>query len=233
MSDATSPPRLSIVVPTLNEAEGIEATLSALQPMRRRGHEVIVVDGGSTDATSRVAAPLADRVIRVARGRAHQMNAGAALAGGEVLVFLHADTRLPQGADGTIAGALARPGALWGRFDVRLSGRHPLLRVTERLMNARSRLSGIATGDQAIFVRRDCFRAVRGFPEVPLMEDVALSRTLKGLARPACLREAVLTSSRRWEQRGVLRTIVLMWSLRLAYALGADVHRLARAYERI
>jgi rSAM/selenodomain-associated transferase 2 len=169
-------------------------------------------------------------VVAAPRGRARQQNAGAAAATGDVLLFLHADTRLPPDADARIAAALAAPGACWGRFDVRLTGRAPLLRLVERLISLRSRLTGIATGDQAIFVRRDTFQAIGGFPDQPLMEDVALSRALRRIARPACLREAVLTSSRRWETRGIWRTIVLMWRLRLAYALGADPAELARRY---
>ncbi len=222
---------LSIIVPALNEATTIVDTLQRLQGMRGRGHEVIVVDGGSTDATAALAAPLADRVLVSPRGRARQMNAGAAEARGELLWFLHADTLAPEAADRAIVGALAA-GHAWGRFDVRLSGRHPLLRTVARLMNLRSCLSGIATGDQGIFVTRTAFEAVGGFPDQPLMEDVALSRILKReIGRPACLgTNPLVTSGRRWEQRGVVRTILLMWGLRLAYALGASPVRLARLY---
>jgi rSAM/selenodomain-associated transferase 2 len=228
-----NPPRsvpLSIIIPTLNEAEAIGGSLAALQPLRARGCEVIVADGGSADETVALARPQADAVVRSGPGRARQQNAGAAAANGEVLLFLHADTRLPADADVLIADGLRRTGRGWGRFDVRLTGRHPLLRVIERMMGIRSRLSGIATGDQAIFVRRDWLRAVGGFPEVPLMEDVALSKALKRLGPPLCLRETVTTSSRRWEQRGVWRTMVLMWRLRLDYWLGADPARLADRY---
>lgn len=223
-------PALSIVVPTLNEAEGIARTLGALQPLRARGCEVIVVDGGSTDGTPEMAAPLADRVLRAERGRGRQQNAGARAARGEVLLFLHADTRLPEAADRRVLDGVRGSGRGWGRFDVRLSGRHPLLRVVERGISLRSRLTGIATGDQAIFVRREWLAAVGGFPEVPLMEDVALSRALRRLGRPLCLRDAVVTSSRRWESRGVVRTVLLMWRLRLAYSLGVDPARLAERY---
>lgn len=212
---------------------GIEATLSALQALRQNGHELIVVDGGSHDATMTLARALADRVIVTARGRARQMNAGAGLAQGDVLLFLHADTRLPEGADRLIIEGLAKATVGWGHFDVRLSGKQRTLRLVERLMNARSRLSGIATGDQAIFVRRDWFTAVRGFPDIPLMEDIALSRALKRRALPLCLPQQVITSSRRWERHGVLRTILLMWRLRLAYALGVDPRRLARSYDKL
>jgi rSAM/selenodomain-associated transferase 2 len=219
----------SIIVPVLDEAAGIEACLAPLQPMRARGVEVIVVDGGSRDATCSLAAPLADRVLEAPRGRARQMNAGAAAARGDVLVFLHADTLLPSGADGLVDAAIAN-GAAWGRFDVRIPGTSALLRLVAWSMNLRSRLSGIATGDQAIFARRDAFEAAGGFPEIPLMEDVALSRHLKRAGRPACLRERVVTSARRWERHGTLRTIFLMWRLRLAYALGADPQTLAQRY---
>ena len=212
--------RLSVVVPVLNEAAGIRAAFEALAPLRARGHEVIVVDGGSSDSTADIAAGLCDRVLSAPRGRAAQMNAGARAANGDMLLFLHADTRLP--ADFTIPDS-----AVWGRFDVRIDGRHPLLKVVACAMNLRSRLTGIATGDQAMFVRRAVFP---GFPEIPLMEDVALSKVLKQRGRPTCLHEKVTTSGRRWEERGVLRTILLMWRLRLLYFLGARPEDLARRY---
>jgi len=223
-------PRLSIVIPTLNERETIGAALAALQPLRERGCEVIVVDGGSADGTADLARPLADAVLSSQPGRARQQNAGAAAASGETLLFLHADTRLPEGAEVLVEDGLRRAGRGWGRFDVRLSGRHPMLRVIGWMMNLRSRLTGIATGDQAIFVRRERFREIGGFPGIPLMEDVALSKMLKRRGPPLCLREAAVTSSRRWEQRGVWRTMVLMWRLRLAYWLGADPTLLADRY---
>ena len=225
-----TPPRLSIIIPTLNEEEEIGATLAALQPLRARGCEVVVADGGSADDTVSRARPLADMVVVSGPGRARQQNAGAAVARGDVLLFLHADTRVPDDADLLIGDGLRRTGRGWGRFDVRLTGRHPLLRVIERMMNVRSRLSGIATGDQAIFMSRERFRDAGGFPEIPLMEDVAFSKALKRRGPPLCLRETVLTSSRRWEQRGVWRTMVLMWRLRLAYWLGADPEDLADRY---
>ena len=221
---------LSIIVPTLNEADGIVANLTALQPLRRRGSEVIVVDGGSADDTRRLAQPLADRVIAARRGRAVQMNAGARYARGDVLLFLHADTRLPVSADSLLAEQLTDERWVWGRFDVVIEGTHPLLRLVAWSMNRRSRLTGIVTGDQALFVRREVFAQVGGFPELPLMEDIALSRRLKCLGRPLCLSQRVITSGRRWEQRGVLRTIVLMWRLRTWYWLGADASRLAKTY---
>ena len=222
--------RLSIIVPTLNEEAGIGATLDALQPLRLRKVEIIVVDGGSTDRTRAIAAPLSDAVIDGPRGRASQMNAGASQACGAVLLFLHADTRLPPNGDDLILNGLARSGCRWGRFDVTLAGHHPLLGAVAWLMNQRSRLTGIATGDQAIFVDRQIFQSCGGFPDIALMEDIALSSTLKPLSPPLCLSECVVTSARRWEQRGVIRTIFLMWKLRLAYFFGADPARLARSY---
>jgi len=221
--------KLSVIVPTLDEAAAIAATLQALRPARELGAEVIVVDGGSRDATRALAAPLADRVIEGPRGRSAQMNAGALAAAGDVLLFVHADTLLPSDAFGSIAGVLAS-GSEWGRFDVAIAGADPLLAVVALFMNARSRWTGVATGDQAIFATRAAFEAAGGFPMIPLMEDVALSNRLLRRSRPACLSTRVVTSGRRWERRGTLRTILLMWRLRLAYALGADPARLAEKY---
>jgi rSAM/selenodomain-associated transferase 2 len=217
--------RLTVIVPALNEAAGIERCLGALAPLRARGHEVVVVDGGSTDATARLAAPLADRVIAAPRGRAAQMNAGAAAAAGDALLFLHADTRLPPGADRLVGAALVAHA--WGRFDVAIDSDDPRLAVIAFFINRRSRLTGIATGDQAIFVRRDAFP---GFAPIALMEDVAFSRAMKRVSPPACLAARVVTSARRWERRGVARTVLLMWRLRLAYWRGADPDELARRY---
>ena len=223
--------QISIIIPALNEAAGIGATLAALQPLRSRGHDVIVVDGGSEDGTPELARPLADRVIAAPRGRASQMNAGAAEARGDVVLFLHADTVLPEDADRIVLEGLATTRLLWGRFDVRIAGRHPLLPVVAWLMNLRSRMTGVATGDQAIFAWREAFLRAGGFPPLPLMEDVALARALGGFSRPLCLAERVTTSGRRWESRGVLRTIALMWWLRLRYLLGASPDRLAQRYD--
>jgi rSAM/selenodomain-associated transferase 2 len=222
--------RLSIILPVLNEAAGIARMLAALQPLRDTGAEVIVVDGDSADATAQHAAPYADRVLQSARGRANQMNAGAAIATGDVLLFLHADTLLPPAADRLIAQGLAASQCAWGRFDVDIAGRPAMLKVIAFMMNWRSRITGIATGDQAIFVKRTDFLAIDGFPVQPLMEDTELSRRLKALSWPLCLRERVTTSGRRWETCGVWRTIVLMWSLRLRYWLGTPAEQLARAY---
>jgi rSAM/selenodomain-associated transferase 2 len=222
--------KLSIIMPVLNEGESIAAALDALADLRARGTEVIVVDGGSRDATVQRARPRADRVVLASRGRALQMNAGAEQASGDVLLFLHADTRVPADADHVVLKGLERSGRVWGRFDVKIDGRSPVLLVVAWFMNLRSRLTGIATGDQATFVRRSAFQAVGGFPAIALMEDIALCKRLKRVSRPLCLRERVITSGRRWEKKGVLSTIILMWHLRLAYFFGADPKELARQY---
>lgn len=222
--------RLSVIVPVLNEAASIEATLRALLPLRNEGVEVIVVDGGSSDDTVRHAMPLTDRLVHGQRGRAHQMNAGAAASVGDILLFLHADTQLPEDSWTAIRNGLADSRYVWGRFDVRIAGRPAMLGLIALLINLRSRLSGIATGDQAIFVRRDAFHDVGGFPPQPLMEDIEISRKLKRRSLPLCLRMQATTSGRRWEKYGVWRTIFLMWSLRLRYWLGAPAEKLARSY---
>ncbi len=224
------PLRLSIVVPVLDEAPRIVALLQALAPLRAAGAQVIVADGGSSDGSAELAAAWADAVISAPRGRALQMNAGAARASAPVLLFLHADTRLPAAAMAAIDAALAGGRAVWGRFDVRIAGRSRWLPVVAAFMNARSRLSGIATGDQAIFVTRQAWQAVGGFPVQPLMEDIELSRRLKALSSPACLRDKVLTSGRRWDQRGTWRTMLLMWRLRWLYWRGTPAETLARMY---
>lgn len=221
---------LSIVIPVLDEEAGIVAALTALAPLRARGAELIVVDGGSRDHTVTLARPLCDRIVTSARGRAAQMNAGAALAQGDVLLFLHADTRLPDNADALIERALDLGRRGWGRFDVRIVGDHWFLPVIAAMMNTRSRATGIATGDQAMFVIREAFAMIGGFPDISLMEDIEMSRRLKKLSRPICLRERAATSGRRWERNGVFKTILLMWRLRLAYFLGAEPADLARIY---
>ncbi len=222
---------LSIIIPCLNEAGGIVAAVERLQPLRRRGVEVIVVDGGSSDDSVALAAPLADRVLAAPRGRASQMNAGAAVARSPVLMFLHADCSLPADGDRLIIDGLKAGGKQWGRFDVRLHGAHPLLGMIAFMMNSRSRLTGIATGDQGIFVTRGLFADAGGFPAIPLMEDIALSRILKSQSAPLCLRARITASGRRWDEHGMLRTMLLMWRLRLAYFLGADPADLALRYD--
>jgi rSAM/selenodomain-associated transferase 2 len=221
---------LSIIMPVLDEAANISEALRRLAPLHAQGAEIIVVDGGSSDETAVLARPLADRVLIAQRGRALQMNAGAAAATCDVLLFLHADTQLPDDAGRTILDRLAPSGRAWGRFDVRFEDSGLLLRMIGFLMNARSRFTGIVTGDQAMFVARAAFEGVGGFPDIPLMEDVAISVRLKRVSRPLCLRGPVMTSARRWQKHGVLRTILLMWKLRFAYFFGADPLRLARQY---
>jgi rSAM/selenodomain-associated transferase 2 len=220
---------LCIVMPVLDEAETLAARLHALQPFRQRGVRVVVVDGGSQDGTLAIAQAHADLALTAARGRAAQMNAGAAACAADVLLFLHADTELPKHAD-TLVRRATPHAQCWGRFDVRIDGRGWPLRLVERMMNLRSRWSGIATGDQALFVRHELFDQVGGFADLPLMEDIALSRALKRHRRPVCLRERVATSARRWERHGVWRTVLLMWRLRAAYFLGADPRQLAIRY---
>ncbi|MBK4733287.1 TIGR04283 family arsenosugar biosynthesis glycosyltransferase [Noviherbaspirillum pedocola] len=220
--------RLSIIIPVRNEAAGIVAMLARLAPLRERGAEIIVVDGGSSDGSAALATPLADRVLSTKPGRARQMHAGAIAASGEALLFLHADTVLPPDADALIAAALRRH--VWGRFDVKIDGQHPMFRIVETMMNLRSRATGIATGDQAIFIRRADYEALGGYAQQPLMEDIEFSARARRLAPPACLHARVCTSARRWQTHGIARTILLMWRLRLAYFLGADPRRLALAY---
>jgi rSAM/selenodomain-associated transferase 2 len=223
--------RLSIVVPTLDEAGTIGTLLSDLAPWRDAGAEIILADGGSEDDTRARAAGRVDRIVDAPRGRAAQMNAGAAAARGDCLWFLHADTRVPEAAR-TALGQALRDGARWGRFDVRLSGRRWPFRVIERLMNWRSCLTRIATGDQGLFVQRALFESVGGFPGLPLMEDIALSKRLKRVAPMRCIRRpALVTSSRRWEEKGIWRTVLLMWRLRLAYALGDEPATIAARYD--
>jgi rSAM/selenodomain-associated transferase 2 len=221
---------ISIIIPVLDEAPVLEQTLQALQVLRTRGHEVIVVDGGSRDTTLSVARNGADRVLMSGAGRALQMNAGADVARHELLLFLHADTQLPQDADELIAQALLPRATRWGRFDIRLNAKRPVFRLIEQCINWRSALSGIATGDQAIFVERIYFERVGFYDRIPLMEDVSLSKKLLHFSRPARITTPVVTSARRWEREGVLRSIVLMWRLRTAFFFGADPERLVLHY---
>lgn len=222
----TAAVRLSVILPVLNEANDIAATLARLEEF----DESIVVDAGSTDGTTEISNQLASRVICGPRGRARQMNEGARAAGGEVLLFLHADTVLPPGACSLIREAAESSGFVWGYFGVSIAGRSHWLPIVAFLMNRRSRLTHVATGDQAIFMSRRAFDTARGFPEIPIMEDVALSKTLRRQGRPVCLRARVVTSGRRWDANGALRTIATMWLMRLGYWLGVAPSRLARLY---
>lgn len=225
-------PRLSIIIPFLEDRAALEALGEDQVGCAGWDCEWIVVDGGSAQPTVEwlTAQSWIDRVVTSPRGRATQMNAGARVARGEMLWFLHADSGIRNLVQGGVDGIppFAR---IWGRFDVRLSGIAHIYRVIESMMNLRSCWTGIATGDQGMFVHRELFFAVGGFPELPLMEDIALSDLLmQRFGRPLCMRRRIVTSSRRWEQRGILRTIALMWMLRLGYWLGVDPRILARWY---
>jgi rSAM/selenodomain-associated transferase 2 len=222
--------RVSVVIPARNEVKTLPLLLHDLAATRKAGHEIVVVDGGSDDDTVEIATPYADKVLRCAPGRAQQLNTGAKAATGDVLWFLHADSRVFSGTLEALLGSLGNKHC-WGRFDVRLSGHQWPFRIIERLMNLRSCLTGLATGDQGIFVTRQVFESVGGFEPIPLMEDIRLSRALRNIHRPRCVREPKLvTSSRRWEHNGIWKTVLLMWRLRLAHALGADPDRLAQQY---
>ena len=227
--------QLSIIIPILNEAKELPGLLEHLAPLRACGAEVIVVDGGSEDDSQQVASRAGAQIVCTGRSRARQMNAGASAAHGEVLLFLHADTSLPLCANQAIEAAIRRSGradeCVWGHFDVRINGSSFMLRVITMLMNWRSRLSGIATGDQAMFVTSRAFEAVGGFPDQPLMEDIELSMRLLALSRPICLADRVVTSGRRWETHGVWRTIWLMWRLRWSYWRGVPASELAKSYQ--
>lgn len=220
----------TIVIPTLNEESEIEACLMRLQGLREEGFEVIVVDGGSIDKTPQLLKGLCDQFISTRQGRAVQMNAGARQAKGKFIFFLHVDTQLPEKFS-EIISSIEADRFCWGRFNVTLSGKHWSFRIIESMMNLRSRLTGIATGDQVMFVSQKLFREVDGFPEIPLMEDVAMSQSLKRISSPLCLRQRVLTSSRRWEKHGIISTILKMWWLRFTYYIGVDPARLARQYD--
>ena len=205
--------RISVIIPALNEGQVIRALLESLQSMRLDGHELILVDGGSSDDTCFQAVPLVDRLITSTPGRARQMNEGARVAAEDILWFVHADSQLPADAGRQVCQAMQSGKAHWGRFDVEIIGQHPLLKLVSWMMNWRSRWTGIATGDQAIFVRRDAFFSIGGFPEIPLMEDIAISTRLKRISSPCCLRTRLRTSGRRWERNGVVSTILLICQL--------------------
>lgn len=223
-------PQLSIIIPVVNEADQIASKLLALQPLRNRC-QLLLVDGGSDDNSAKIAKPLVDQVLHSPCGRARQMNCGAAGAQADVLLFLHADTRLPDNAINLILQAVT-DGYQWGRFDVSFDSSQPVFKLIAFMMNWRSRLTGIATGDQALFMTRQAFQAVVGFPNISLMEDIAVSTRLKKLGRPCCLTVNVVTSARRWQQHGILKTILLMWWLGLSYFFGADPSDLVARYYR-
>ena len=220
--------KISIVIPVLNEEKNLPDALKSLQLFRHLNHEIVVVDGGSKDNSLVLAHDGADVVIVSKPGRAVQMNDGAAVATGDVFLFLHADTILPDNAVHLIS-ALSDE-LFWGYFAVRLSGQNIIFRLIEWMMSRRSRLSSIATGDQAIFIERHLFDRVGGFPEIALMEDVEISRRLKNIIAPVCLKSPVLTSSRRWETNGIVATVLLMWKLRLFYFFGVSPEKLSQLY---
>ena len=224
--------KIAIVVPVFNEAltlPRLVAHLAALKATTNQNFELVFVDSGSTDGTEALIEKAGFHVITSPKGRAWQMNAGAAQTTGEVLLFLHADTQLPENAIKIIAANLVG-GICWGRFDVRISGKPWMLSVVSRMMNWRSRLTGIATGDQAMFMTRVAYQTIGGFPEQALMEDIEASRRLRQLSRPVCISSPVITSGRRWETRGVWATIFLMWRLRWAYWRGQNPQLLAELY---
>lgn len=226
--------KVSVIIPVLNEAQNLLHMCSHLQAIKRQGHEVIIVDGGSVDNTLVVAHDITNLVIISKAGRALQMNSGADIASGKVLLFLHADTILPDNAMRLITALYTNKGThkqdCWGRFDVRLSSTRSVFRLIEKLMNLRSCLTSIVTGDQAIFIEKELFERVGAFPEIALMEDIEISKRLKKISRPVCVKDKVITSSRRWENRGVVATVMLMWKLRLYYFFGVPPEKLTKLY---
>jgi len=220
---------VSIIIPVLNEEASIKELLQQLQGYRAQGHEVIVVDGGSVDQTVSISSGLSDKIIKSESGRAVQMNSGALQSKNAVLWFLHADTLIPEKAVENIQDALNKSD--WGRFNIKLSGTNSLFRLIEFMMNLRSSFTGVATGDQGIFIKRKLFESVKGFSNIPLMEDIDLSKKLIRISKPACIKNTLITSSRRWEQKGILSTVLLMWRLRFLYWLGVSANKLAVKYK--
>jgi len=221
--------KISVVVPVLNEEINLSRIASRLRSVREQGHEVIIVDGGSSDNTLTIAYEISDTVIISKKGRSLQMNSGASVASGDVVLFLHADTFLPENAAQIVADAFVGEN-FWGRFDVRLSNQKYVYRLIEQMMNIRSSLTSIVTGDQAIFVEKSLFDRIGGFPEIALMEDIEISSQLKKISKPVRLKHKVVTSSRRWEANGVVATVLLMWKLRLYYFLGVSPEKLSKMY---
>lgn len=225
--------KLSIIIPTLNESGYIESTLNRLQSLRENQHEIIVVDGGSNDNTAQLATSLSDSVIQSEPGRARQMNKGAENASGDIYWFLHSDTLIPEQAEVIIEQQLRTSNRNWGRFNVCFSGQQFIFRLIAWMMNVRSLITGIATGDQGIFIKASVFKQLNGYKLIALMEDIDISkRLLAQYGRPVCIREKLQTSSRRWEQHGIIKTILLMWQLRLAYFFGSNPETLAKYYSK-
>jgi len=223
--------KLSIIIPVLNEGDDLLPTLKSLSYLKKCDHEIIIVDGGSQDNTLAIAKPYADIILTSEKGRARQMNYGASKANGDILWFLHADSLIPDNADQLIVNALQQTHSVWGRFNIRLSGSKWVFRIIEQFINKRSRLTGIATGDQGIFVLRREFEKLNGYAELPLMEDINLTKRLKKISLPICLQQTIITSSRRWESNGVIKTVMLMWYLRFAYFIGTPADKLIRLYK--
>jgi rSAM/selenodomain-associated transferase 2 len=228
MCDKLTTASIAVIVPVLNEVERLPGLLKMLNGLNV--NEVVLVDGGSEDGSQKLLGQSEFRWLQSKKGRASQMNAGASICQSEILLFLHADTEVDAAAMASARDAMADSEVVGGRFDLKLSGRHPMLRLIEQMINLRSRFTKISTGDQAMFVRRKLFEKLGGFSDQPLMEDVEFSRRLKQQGRVACLHDRVTTSSRRWEQSGMLRTILLMWKLRFLYWTGVSPERLARIY---
>lgn len=223
--------KLSIIIPALNESRHLLASLQSLSLLKNHPHEIIIVDGGSDDDTLKIAEPYVDFIFTSEKGRATQMNMGAAHASGDILWFLHADSLIPDNAYKHICTSLQNNQHIWGRFNIKLSGSNPVFRIIEQLINLRSKITKIATGDQGIFVLRSEFEKLNGFAAQPLMEDIQLCKQLKKISAPACLVNTITTSSRRWESRGIIKTVILMWYLRLAYFLGTPASKLAKQYQ--
>lgn len=223
---------VSIIIPALNEANNIENTLANIEKMVQQGHECIVVDGGSTDDTLSICSQYNVTCLKSEKGRAVQMNYGAAHAKNNILVFLHADTLLPYNAIAIINKCISAKHSkyLWGRFNVKFTGQRFILRIIEFFMNLRSCITGIATGDQVVFIEKELFEKVNGFKQIPLMEDIEISKALKKYSRPICIKNKVITSSRRWELNGYWKTITLMWKIRLLYFFGVPADKLVKMY---
>lgn len=222
--------RVSIIIPALNEGKQLNQLLDSIQNWREEGHEIILVDGGNDDKSFITTGHLVDKVLKTSPGRATQMNEGARHAHNEILFFLHADSVVDDNCISAIIQGLQMSNNVWGRFDIKLSGTHWMLRIIERMMNIRSRITGIATGDQGIFVYRKIFTQINGYANIELMEDIEISRRLKRISRPVCLDTRIITSSRKWEQKGILKTVILMWLLRLAFYIGVSPRRLSLIY---
>lgn len=223
-------PILSIIVPVLNEARTIAGVLNTLRPFRQRGAEIIVVDGGSDDDTAQLAQPLADRVVKAPRGRAAQMNEGAKVASGFIFLFLPTETRLPPDADTQMMVGRNRDTSVWGRFDMHLTGRHPLLPIVARILNWRSRMSGIASSEQAIFVQRETFFRLGGFADIPVMDDVEMSKRLKAISPPICVTSRVTVPGKRFDREGFWTTLRMMWLMRFRYRTGMKPAEILKRY---